>query len=241
MYPLPLRVVILQVCPIHRYLLDSLAKPLYSDSYLRIVDFSDQGDSSKDSIDITFDKITTPIRLPDNVPRLEGGVLWISDGVMHMLPGSYPQHSNDTADEFGNIIPMTTLSLPDLSLLTNRVWNFDLKSQKWDVQVSGVEDNTVFPAIAFITTTEVGWYYGGRSPVRGEHDDPIGLHDLYHLDKGKDMPIKVETDSSLVGTVVGGELVYIEGVGKAGILVLIGGDSEASLVQNQAVSMMNQW
>ena len=175
------------------------------------MDFSEPVDSGTDSIDISTDKITTAIRLPDNVPRLYSGVLWISDGVMHMLPGYYP-YGNNTPDEDGNIINITTF--PDL---TNEVWNFDLKSQKWDVHASGVEKNPGFPAIAFDTKTQVGWYYGG-------YHNSTGLQDLYRLDRGKENPMKVETDSSLVGAVSRGRLIYIEGAGEAGILVLLGGN-----------------
>ena len=190
------------------------------------MDFSKPVDSSKDSIDISTDRITTPIRLPDSVPRLEGGVLWISDGVMHMLPGMYaPVHY--TANEDGNMINIT------FPILTNNVWTFDLKSQKWDVQVSGVEDGPTYPAITFDTKTQVGWYYGGR------YGD-IGLHDLYRLDRGEATPKIEETNSSLVGTVVYGALVYIEGAGEAGILVLLGGDAESSTTSDQMVSMANQ-
>ena len=158
------------------------------------MDFSKPVDSSKDSIDISTDKITTPIRLPDNVPRLNPGVLWISDGVMHMLPGEDISHKGGIADEDGNIISMNPPNL------TNRVWNFDLKSQKWDVQVSGVE-NRVDPAIVFDTETQVGWYYGGQN-------DTTGFQDLYRLDRGVATPIRVETNSSLVGAVRSGMLTY---------------------------------
>ena len=216
-------------------MLNSLTEPRYADSYLRIVDFSDPGDPSKGSIDIMTDKITTPIRLPLNVPSLSGGVLWISDGVMHMLPGTYLSNSNYTTDEFGNIIPIT-----NRPYLTNKVWNFDLKSQKWDVGGSGVEENTVNPAIAFDAKTQVAWYYGGRSRLSNQHDDTIGLHDLYRLDRGKETPIKVATDSSIVGTVVYGDLIHIEGAGEAGILVLLGGDANGSSNLYQPVSIMNQ-
>ena len=223
MDPLDLIVVNLQVCPIYRYLLDSLAEPLYSDSYLRIVDFSEPGNPSRDSIDIINDKITIAIRLPDDVPRIKSGVLWISDGVMHMLPGEYVGYKS-TADDDGNIINMTTF--PDL---TNKVWNFDLKSQRWDVQDSGTKD-TVGAAIAFDAKRQVGWYYGGRHNSGPDTWNYIELQDLYRLDRGKETPMIVETDSSLVGFVEHGELIYIEGAGEAGILVLLGGGDHVSMV-----------
>ena len=219
LYPLVIIVLTLQVCPIHRH--SAVWLNLYLDSYLRIVDFSEPVDSGKDSIDISTDRITTAIRLPDTVPRLYGGVLWISDGVMHMLPGEY-QYYNNTADEDGNVINMTTFPI-----LINSVWNFDLKSQKWDVHASGVEDNPEFPVIAFDTKTQVGWYYGGYD----------NSEDLYRLDRGKETPMKVETDSSLVGAVRNGELIYIEGAGEAGILVLLGGNVGDKL---DFVSIMDQ-
>ena len=50
-----------------------------------------------------------------------------------------------------------------------------------------------------------------------------GSQDLYRLDRGKGSPIKVDTNSSIVGNVTGGELIYIGGAGEAGVLVLIGG------------------
>ena len=201
--------------------LNSSTEPFYPDSYLRVVDFSKPVGSSSDSIDISTDSITTAIRLPDNVPRLEGGVLWISDGVMHLLPG-YSDPGKNIVDEDGNIIDIPTFSS---SNLTNKVWNFNLKSRKWNVQVSGVED-THYPAVAFATKTQVGWYYGGTH-------DSIGLQDLYRLDRGVATPIKVETDSSLVGTVSSGMLIYIGGAGEAGILVLLGGRNETSSILHE--------
>ena len=205
----------LQVCPIHRY--SAVWLNVYLDSYLRIVDFSEPVDSGTDSIDISTDKITIAIRLPDNIPRLYGGVLWISDGVLYMLPGDYEYYWN-TADEYGNMINMTVMTtFPDL---TNKVWSFDLESQKWDVHVSGVEINSMHPATGFDTKTQVGWYYGG-SLFNTETVTSTGLLDLYRLERGKETPIKVETDSSLVGGVEKGQLIYIEGPGEAGILVLL--------------------
>ena len=224
-----------QVRPIQRQGLNSLAEPCYPDSYIRIVDFSGPVDSSKDTIDISTDMITIPIRLPDDVPRVEDGVLWISDGVMHMLPGVLLVES--TFDEYWDS-PTTVTAVPDTtplppptsSSLSNKIWNFDLKTQTWDVQVSGVED-TVHPAIAFDTKTQVGWYYGGQR-------DGIGLQGLYRLDRWIATPIKVETDSSLVGAVAEGLLIYIGGAGKAGILVLLGGYAGAT--NDEFVSMMDQ-
>ena len=84
--------------------------------------------------------------------------------------------------------------------------------------------------VAFDVENQVGWYYGGTgnemitsygevSAVFTEY-----FQDLYRFDRGKATPIKVETNST-VGRVYRGELVFIAGVGEAGILVLIGGVS----------------
>ena len=198
----------------------------YLDSYLRIVDFSEPVDSSTDNIDISTGKITTSIHIPDYVPRLGDGVLWISDGVMHMLPGEDLSRWG-TADEDGNFVLITPL--PNW---TNKVWNFDLESQEWDVQDSGMKDIAWKAAIAFDVKTQVGWFYGGQN-----YD--IVFHDLYRLDRGNEMPIKVKTESSIFGAVADGELIYIEGVGEAGILVLLGGNGEGYDQRVRGVSMMN--
>ena len=206
--------------------LNSSTEPFYLvDSYLRIVDFSEPVDPSKDSIDISTDRITTAIRLPDNVPRLYDGVLWISNRFLYMLPGE-DFYDEKTADEYGNDITMTT---PDLK---NKVWTFNLDSHAWNVQVSGLEEeynNPQLPAIAFDTKTQVLWYYGG-----------LASHELYRVDRGVATPIEVETDSSLVGVVSRGMLVYIESAGNAGILVLLGGIEGISHDEKQPVSMMEQ-
>ena len=220
-----------------------LAELLYLDSYLRIVDFSKPDDPSKTSIDISTDNITTAIRLPDNVPRLEGAALFISDGVMHMLPGTHGFYNIE--DENGNGHNTTTYR----TNLTDKAWDFDLKSQKWSVHVSEMEDRPQYPAIAFDSQKQVGWFYGGFDrPDRYFNGaelvgtDPNqrtrGLQELYHLERGKGAPIKVDTDSSLVGDVEKGELVYIESAGKAGILVLLGGD--AGVESTKLVSMVDR-
>ena len=56
-----------------------------------------------------------------------------------------------------------------------------------------------------------------------ENVSRAGSQDLYRLDKGKGTPIIVDTNSSIVGNVTGGELIYIGGAGEAGVLVLMGG------------------
>ena len=193
---------------------ESLANLFYLDSYLRIVDFSKPVDSSEHSIDISTNKITTAIRLPDNIPLLQDGILFISDGVMHMLPGINVDAVNTDAD--ANILNTTTHQVN----LIHNFWSFDLKIQTWDIHFSEVEDLQEYDAFAFDTEKQVGWYYGGVYTP----DDYKPQH-LYRLDREEMTPVEVETESS-AGTVFAGELVYIEGAGKAGILVLIGGEGQ---------------
>ena len=216
---------------------DSLAELFYLDSYVRITDFSKPVDPSKNSIDISTDKITMAIRLPDDVPRLERGILFVSDGVMHMLPGAHVYWQ--IADIYGNILNETAYR----PKLANRVWHCDLKTQQWNVSDSGV-DRARGAAVAFDVEKQVGWYYGGydapdnfkngTDSQTNAEDPPYAselvrsLPNLCRLDRGKRAPVKVETDSSMVEDVTDGELVYIGGVGEAGILVLIGGYMEMS-------------
>ena len=133
--------------------------------------------------------------------------------------------------------------------MTNKVWSFDLNSHEWDVHDSGIEGHAQGTAVAFDAEKQVGWYYGGFDRPDQYYNGAMyvdfasirsteTLQDLYHLGKGKGTPIKVETDSSLVGKVENGELVYIGGVGEAGILVLIGGN--AGVQSTQLVSTTNQ-
>ena len=205
----------------------------YLDSYLRILDFSRPADSTKNSIDITTDNITRAIRLPDTIPRLEGAVLLISDGVMHMLPGRNI-HLNIT-DTDGNILNTATYG----TNLAGKVWDFDLTSQKWGVQVSGIGDQAKDVAVAFDAEKQVGWYYGGvdiiyngTSFVDPSLNRSLGaFQDLHRLDKGKVTPVKVEADNSFIGSVDMAELVYIGGAGEAGILVLIGGNGNTQITQ----------
>ena len=108
------------------------------------MDFSKPVDSGKNSIDISIENITSTMRLSDDIPHPNGGILIISDGVMHMLPAAYSD-GNDT----------TTYP-------KNKVWNFDLESREWDVQDSGFEVQVQSAAVAFDAEKEVGWYYGGN-------------------------------------------------------------------------------
>ena len=89
---------------------------------------------------------------------------------MHLLPGGY-----DYATSF-----------------TNAVWNFNLKTQKLDVQDSGIQDQAQGAAIAFDTEKQVGWYYGGA--VKSNDGDRY-LQDLYRLDRGKGTPTKVASSN----------------------------------------------
>ena len=175
---------------------ESLAESFNLDPFIQVMDFSKPVSSSQNSIDISMDNITTEIRLPADIDH---GVLFISDGVMHMLLGEYGYtfHSKNT------------------------VWNFNLKTQKSEVQDSGIPYQPYGAAIAFDTEKQVGWYYGGQ--MESGDGIPKYSQDLYRLDRGKGTPTKVDVNSS-IESVWGGELVYLKNIGEAGILVLIGGD-----------------
>ena len=181
---------------------ESLAESFNLDPFIQVMDFSKPVNSSQNSIDISMDNITTDIRLP---VYIDEGVLFISDGVMHLLPGgyNYTTHSKNTD------------------------WNFNLKTQKLEVQDSGIQHQASSAAIAFDTEKQVGWYYGGMV----EQNDGVFKYsqDLYRLDRGKGTPTKVDVKSS-VGVVSGGELVYLKNIGEAGILVLIGGETVVQMV-----------
>ena len=166
------------------------------------MDFSKPFNSSQNRIDISTDNITTAIRLPISTYIYEG-TLFISDGVMHMILGEY------------------------LDGKITKVWNFNLKTQKLDAQDSGFQYQPVGAAIAFDTEKQVGWYYGGMIDYAGAISYS---QDLYRLDRGKGTPTKVDVNSSSVGAVLGGELVYLENIGEAGILVLIGGATGLQMV-----------
>ena len=235
--------------------LTSLAESFSLDSYIRILDFSKPVDPSKNSIDIRTDNITIAIRLPDDIPRLENAILLISDGVMHMLPGDQALEQF-IADEAGNIRNYSHMDL------VNRVWDFNLEAQQWSVHDSGIETPLSGTAVAFDVEKQVGWYYGGYdsfdrySPrmkidrmgpdlenLSRERDIENlfrpGSQDLYRLDRGKGTPIKVNTNSSIVESITGGELIYIGGAGEAGVLVLMGGFLNTEAFP-EVVSILNQ-
>ena len=173
------------------------------------MDFSKPVNSSQDSIDISTDNITTDIRLPD---AFYDGALFISDGVMHLFPGGYNYTTNSS----------------------NTVWSFNLKTQKFYVQDPGIQYNLMGAAIAFDTEKQVGWYYSETGP----NDRVLSYsQDLYRLDRGKGTPTKIEANSSSVGDLWGGELVYLKNIGEAGVLVLIGGSTDRD--EAQMVSMVN--
>ena len=197
------------------------------------MDFSKPVDSTKE-IDISVDNISIAIRLPDNVPRLGGASVLISDGIMHMLPGTHAYFN--ITDASGSLL-LTTAHRTNLK---NKVWNFDIESRKWDVQVSGITDLASYTAVAIDAEKQIGWYYGGwvlpdaywNGSVEVDHNSYESakyMQDLYRLDRGEYAPTIIGKTSPVAGNVVQGELVYIQGAGKAGILVLLGGNA-ASLV-----------
>ena len=63
------------------------------------------------------------------------------------------------------------------------------------------------------------------------------LQDLYQVERGKGTPTKAEMHS-LIGNVGDGALVYVGGVGEAGILVLLGGNSGTQEIE--LVSILDQ-
>ena len=172
---------------------ESLAEPFNLGAYIFVMDFSKPVNSSQGSIDITTDNITTVIRLPTYI---NDSAIFISDGVMHLLPGG---------------------------------GNFNLNTQTLDVQDSGIKYQATGAAIAFDTEKQVGWYYGGVVVSQNEFFEGYS-QDLYRLDRGKGTPTKIEVNSSSVGAVFGGELVYLKNIGKAGVLVLIGGDTDLQIM-----------
>ena len=108
--------------------------------------------------------------------------------------------------------------------LTNRMWTFDLETQTWDIRTSRIQDAVrgTSATVAFDTRKQVGWYYTwfeASSSGSGRY--------LYRLDRGKESLAKVD---SSIENVIEGELVYLENIGDAGVLVLIGGDVEISMV-----------
>ena len=124
----------------------------------------------------------------------------------------------------------------DSSNDTHNIWNFDLRSQKWGVDSSRIQNRLPGTNVAFDAEKQEGWYYGEfppdtpRSPFQARQD-------LFYLGRRTGSPVKVETDSSLVRGAREAVLVYIGGVGEAGILVLIGGVVGYTY---QWVSMMEQ-
>ena len=114
--------------------------------------------------------------------------------------------------------------------------NFNLKTQKLDVQDSGIKYQASGAAIAFDTEKQVGWYYGGVVVSQNEFFEDYS-QDLYRLDRGKGTQTKIEVNSSSVGAVMDGELVYIKNIGEAGVLVLIGGTINRE--KAQMVSMVD--
>ena len=191
------------------------------------MDFSKPVDSSKNIIDISTDNITTTLRVPPDIPILSDGTLFISDGVMHMLPGIIYSPNGYTE----------AVVVPSMGI--NQGLNFNVESKKWDIEISGMERSISRAAIAFDAEKQVGWYYGGRTSLNLYEYGGMS-RGLYRLDKGKGAPTRVETDPSSGGDVVEGELVYVKGIGKAGILVLIGGVVDESTSQAQLVSMVDR-
>ena len=189
---------------------ESLAEPYNLDSNIQVMDFSKPVNSSQNSIDTSTDNITTDKYLDVS---FDDGALFISDGVMHLLPGGYNATTN-----------FTTIG-----------WNFNLKTQKLDVLDSRIQYLPGGAAITFDTEKQVGWYYGGI--VALNDGVVIYLQDLYRLDRGKGTPTKVDIKSSFIRTVLGGELVYIKDVREVRVLVLIGGMT--NLEQTQMVSMVD--
>ena len=164
---------------------------------------------------------------------------FISDGVMHILPGRHSDYRMADAD--ANILEIGVYlnSTGYQTNLTSKVLNFNIESREWDLQPSGMVDKIQSAAVAFDDKNQVGWYYSGMTALdpylngmwRYSTSSLQTSQALYRLDRGKGAPTKVETDSSATGDVVKGELVYIEGVGEAGILVLVGGMADVAGIQ----------
>ena len=134
---------------------------------------------------------------------------------MHMLPGW------NTVQNFTGVQYETNL--------TNRVWNFDLETQEWDIQTSGIQDKAEGTSanVAFDTRKQARWYYAWFEASSSESE-----RYLYRLDRRKESPTKVDYSTQ---DVMDWNHVYLENIGDAGVLVQI-----TSLEDLSTVPMVNQ-
>ncbi|KAF8466026.1 hypothetical protein BDZ91DRAFT_794620 [Kalaharituber pfeilii] len=179
--------------------------------HLRILDFSR-------SFDLSRDKITKAIGMDRDVP-----VLWRP----HLLAntnGLYQFGSGAAVSEFfndtGHRLPREERPPP----ANTKMYMFDLDRNEWGAPwESGLgEETPIDGMVAVDQAGEVGWVYGGFNYY--QNIPPLGLvrFDMH----GKEKPVGeiVKTvNREVMPELWGGELVFLRGLGKEGMLILIGG------------------
>ena len=198
-------------------------------------------DLSGTSIDLSTDygDIITATRIPNSIPRSIWSNLFIHDEKLHLFGGvqsPWPIYlANGSADMSARVD------------IKDGMWRWDIGAQEWLANTTtGLGTDVVGQAAkAWDPSGEVGWLFGGAvwteqyrigSNLTGNVTDFRELDGLRKLPQETDGTVmvgKVEAKTSGTGTVgraVQGTLTLVPEVGKKGVLVLMGGQTNGARV-----------
>ncbi|KAF8466027.1 hypothetical protein BDZ91DRAFT_794625 [Kalaharituber pfeilii] len=180
--------------------------------HLRILDFSR-------SFDLSRDKITKVIRLDRHVPVLWRPHLFANNNGLYQfgLGVVKSRFFNDT----GYI-----LSQGDrLHFADTKVFRFDIDHDAWDLPWEGGlgQETPMDGLVAADHAAEVGWVYGGLRSYKS-----LVRFDMHRKEKPVGEIMKT-VNREVVPQLSGGELLFLRGLGKEGMLVVIGGEVDSTM------------
>ena len=185
-------------------------------------------DFTKGQIDLSNDggKITTAKRLPTQVPLVKWGQMFASpDGKIRLFGGIHEYFPVYSAA--GTIVNTTR------AVINGRLPTYDIASDTWDdgTSMSGFGDgDTVTRAGVAVADDGTAWVYGGTVETSSYFEGTVAKGKFERKSMSKAV-VKIEQGQKPVAAVVQSpilpadqsSLLYVGGVGKAGILVVVGG------------------
>ncbi|KAF8456803.1 hypothetical protein BDZ91DRAFT_839213 [Kalaharituber pfeilii] len=181
------------------------------------------------------------VRLPDHVPRLKWANMFVEDNTLRLFGGEqefHPTFHTNGSRSYRERVP-----------ITDRLWTYNIKQDEWNTEdsSSGMGADTVGRAqLAWDPKggrggNGIGWIYGGTVEtgqwIVGDNITGTAerLKELRGFTKVTGVKMsqtwKVERlgGGQQIGTADMGDLLFVEGVGESGLLVMVGGRSSNAM------------
>ncbi|KAI5807844.1 hypothetical protein DFH27DRAFT_522553 [Peziza echinospora] len=202
-----------------------------TDSYLRIIDFTKGQIDLSDASNL---KITTAKRLPTQVPLVKWGQLFASPDRKVRLFGGIQEYFS-VFDAAGAIVNTTRAAI------NGRLPTYDIDSDAWDdgTALSGFsDDDTVTRGAVAVGDDGTAWLYGGAvetsnylegTVMKGKLERKSLSKAVVKFEPGQKPSMVLQQSPILPADQ--SNLLFVGGVGKAGILVAVGGAQANSVTR----------